>query len=177
MYSSPIEYKPLYVKKDNLKLESIGIAELNLESSSNKLCSSRVYCVWRTLLRQHLIAFAEASELNVVESRVVSLPLVSLHSGLDSHDAVVARTGPFLPTAPTGPVAVQRLSVAALAVQIVGRLVVSVSLHRFNAKLTRCYVAARLANKSATPISPSEIRKNSLIKAGRDFSNSTKIPV
>jgi hypothetical protein len=144
----------------------------------SKLCSSPYYCIWRTLLLKHLIAFAKACELDVVESRVVSTCLWFFHSGLDSHDAVVARTGPCVPIAPAGPVTNQRLfAVAALAVQIVGRRVVAENLGRFNAKLTRCYVAARLANKSATPISPSEIRKNSLIKAGRDFSNSTKIPV
>ncbi len=89
----------------------------------------------------------------------------------------MARTGPCVPIAPAGPVTHQRLSVAARAAQIVGRRVVGGTLERFNAKLTRFYVAAGLANKSATPISPSEIRKNSLIKAGRDFSNSAKIPV
>jgi hypothetical protein len=87
------------------------------------------------------------------------------HSGLHGHDAVAARTGPCVPISPTGPVSVQRLSVAALAVQIVGRRVVSGTLGRFNTKLTRCYEAAGLANKSATPISPSEIRKFAM-KAG-----------
>ncbi len=77
----------------------------------------------------------KASELYVVESHVVSPSLVSLHSGLYSHNAVFTRTGPFLPITPTGPVAAQRLAVAALAIQIIGRRVVSVSLLRFNAKL------------------------------------------
>jgi hypothetical protein len=81
------------------------------------------------------ITLLPTNELDVVESRVVSTSLWFFHSSPYSHEAVAARTGPFLPIAPTGPVAVQRLAVAALAVQIVGRLVVSVSLHRFNAKL------------------------------------------
>ena len=97
----------------------------------------------------------EWQQMNTTSLRAVSSPFPCGSSTrvCKAQIPLLQRIGPSVPITPTGPVAVQRLAVAALAIQIVGGRVVSASLWRLNTKLARCK-PTRLANKIATPRSP-----------------------